>query len=336
MIEQKTVSFVSSQGNGMMQDLAAIKKYLTIHEPEMSFRYFFKSEQGGSKMARIAASSLKKRFTARKSHMICADLSISELGERDTDEKRILIASDYDFQFERVMSDKRKMAPVSLESYTHVFSGTPFTTRVLNEYFDLTGVDVVEGATSPFAWALCQKEREQELKRNLYFYHPQAEGKRIIALITSAKGEIKEAMVYRKLMELDLEDSFILTNNLKLYKEICQNESNHEQFAGYCGDMMVASDVLYIADVLITNRGGFAVPFSFLSKPFYWIEYSQNGFERFMKSLYPELNFQEQCSQSQMFSYQEKHKKFAVDFRNEEKGNPLEVVRGILQTEAHF
>lgn len=289
------ISFVSSRKRGMTPDLMLVKDYLCRNIKEVSFRYFTKSELSGNYMYRRGVRYAKTEFCKNLSHALSVDASIPvNLDKNALGGKRILLAIPYNYQFADYNSGVRATLKKTYSSYTHVFTFSPFARELLKNRYQLDGVEIIDGFSSPLAWDINQAKKQEQVKDEIKAYFPGIKDKKVLAILVTGNRD-EENQPYDE--ELDLKcfidqlgpEWFVATNCPHLVEKAFSLGDKYRDSFGYTRNLFSNHKFLYIADALVTNMSMLASSFASRRKPFYSLEYVGNSFETYVKNEYPSL-----------------------------------------------
>ena len=102
-MNKKEITFLSSRGRGLSNDLALVKNFFTNQtSEEIMLRYYLNNELHKNPLAGHGYRRAKKTFCQGMSNAICVDASLStNLNNLAPEGKRILLAVPYDYQFKK-------------------------------------------------------------------------------------------------------------------------------------------------------------------------------------------------------------------------------------------
>lgn len=293
---KKEITFLSSRGRGLSNDLALVKNFFTNQtSEEIMLRYYLNNELHKNPLAGHGYRRAKKTFCQGMSNAICVDASLStNLNNLAPEGKRILLAVPYDYQFKNMvmMEEKNRQFHLNtLARFTHIIAGSPFTAELLKKAYRLEGRELIENVALPFAWDTLQPESRKRVQDKIRFYFPQVEGKKVLSIIVYGDVEKKrkdwENFDIRKFTGELGEDWFVFTNSELLMENAFAMSNRYKSCFGYLDRLLPVPDLLYISDVLVTNNGRLATAFSIQKKPLYACQYNRNYFEQYMSSHYP-------------------------------------------------
>lgn len=341
---ETSVSFLSSRGRGISNDIKVIQTGLGEQIEDVSFRYFVTSEVTESRIVKKSHKAAKKKFCEEMTNVVCVDVSLEPSRKLpNTGGKRILEAIPYGYQFDYARDlDTEQPLKDSLKNFTHVFAPSPFTADLLKKRYDLNQIQLVEGFCSPFAWDLNQQERQIEKREKLEYLFPGMKGKKILVISTTGKCTEENEETYlgtdmKAILDLLGEDWFLLTNCETFLNCTGRMPYRYHTRFGFANHSIAAADMLYVADALITNSSNFASAFASRRCPTYCLQYSDGCFEEYVAKQYPELcvkNLLEFVKEAKLDGeLQKEQKRFCERFSYEAKQNPVDKIYKILMEE---
>lgn len=298
-MQENSVTFLSSRGSGLNLDLKLLENYLTKHgaEDNYAFRFFLKSERIENMVARQGVSRAKKQFCENAINVICADTSlgkdVKQLGEGGN---RILLGSPYEYQFKNALLLEKKRSKGgwrTFTNYTHIIPGSPFSEKLIREGYQTDHAKILDGIALPLVWDLTQPESREQIRKEIEFYFPGMQGKKVLAIMVYGEEDNREGFAknfdVKGLVEKLGEDWFVITNLEPILEAAYALGSKCKDSFGYVDRLFLAQKVLYFSDAMITNNGRFAACMAALKKPIYCVDYKENYFEQYMRECYPEL-----------------------------------------------
>ncbi len=312
------ISFLSSRGRGLSNDLALVKDYLVAQESdEIMFRYYLNNEMHKNPLAAHGYRRAKKDFSEGMTNVLCMDASLTaKINNMAEEGQRILLAVPYDYQFKNMylMEEKDKKFHLNtFARFSHIIAGSPFTAELLKRAYRMEDKEIIENVSLPFAYDICSPKRREAISGKIYAYFPQARAKKVLSVIVYGDEEAKrkdwESLdVKRWIKELG-DDWFLFTNSELLMENAFSMSNRYKENFGYINKILPVPDLLYVSDVLVTNNGRLASVFSIQNKPVFACHYNKNYFEKYMSLKYPEMYFDDAA---EMSSY-----KFETGERNE-------------------
>lgn len=294
------ITFLSSFGRGLNNDLALVKDYIvTQTSDEVMLRYYLNNEKHKNPLVAHGYRRAKKDFCDGMTNVLCTDASLtSKISNMAPEGQRILFAVPYDYQFKNMvlMEEKnRKFHLNTFARFTHIIPGSPFTADLLKRAYSIEDKELIEGVSLPLACDLCSVERQKEVAEHIFYYFPQARGKKILSVIVYGDMEMKrkdwESLDVKQWIKDLGDDWFLFTNSELLMNNTFSMGNHYKEKFGYINKMLPVPDLLYISDVLVTNNGRLASVFSILDKPVYACHYNKNYFEKYMSLKYPDMYF---------------------------------------------
>lgn len=337
------ITFLSSYGRGLSNDLALVKDYIVAQSSdEFMFRYYLNNEKHNNPLVAHGYRRAKKDFCDGVTNVICTDASLtSKINNMAPEGQRILLAVPYDYQFKNMvlMEEKnRKFHLNTFARFTHIIPGSPFTADLLKRAYNMEDKEFIENVSLPLACDLCSAERQKEVAEHIFYYFPQARGKKILSVIVYGDMEMKrkdwESLDVKQWIKDLGDDWFLFTNSELLMNRTVSMGNHYKENFGYINKMLPVPDLLYVADVLVTNNGRLASAFSILDKPVYSCHYNKNYFEKYMSLKYPDMYFHDaaaMCDHS--FKAEEKtetQKKFSRNMSYGPEADPCHKVAGLL------
>lgn len=294
------ITFLSSRGRGLSNDLALVKEYLAkCQKEDVMFRYYLNNERHKNPLAAHGYRRAKKDFLAETTNILCVDASLStKISNFSPEGKRILYGVPYDYQFKNMYLMEEKGKDFNLNTFarfTHIIPGSPFTADLLKRAYRLEDKEIIEGVSLPFAYDTCQPEKRKMISELVTYYFPQAKDKKILSVIVYGDEETKrkdwESVDVKQWVKNLGEDWFVFTNSEILMENAFSMGNHYKESFGYVNRMLPVPDLLYVTDVLVTNNGRLASVFAIQDKPVYACQYSKNYFEKYMSAKYPEMYF---------------------------------------------
>lgn len=301
-MNKKEITFLSSRGRGLSNDLSLVKNHLiTLGKENLSLRYYLNNELHKNPLAAHGYRRAKKSFMEGTTNVICVDASLSsKMNNLSQDGKRILLAVPYEYQFKNELQIEEKGKDFNLNTlaqFTHIIAGSPFTASLLKKAYRLEDKVLVEEVSLPFAWDTIQEGSRQKVQHTIFSYFPQAEGKNILSLIVYGDEEKKrkdwENFDIKGFTKSLGEDWFVFTNSDYLVENAFAMSNRYKDCFGYISRMLPIPDLIYLTDVLVTNNGRLASAFSIQDKPVYVCHYNANNFEKYVKYKYPDMYFED-------------------------------------------
>lgn len=299
-MNRKEITFLSSRGRGLCQDLSLMKTFLSKQCGEACmFRYYLNNELHPNPLAAHGYRRAKKSFCEGMTNVICADTSLSSnLNNLAPEGSRILLAVPYDYQFKNMvlMEQRKKQFHLrTMSRFTHLVAGSPFTAELLKRAYRLEDRELIEGVNLPLAWDTLQPESRRLVQENILFYYPQAAGKKILSIIVYGNEEQRrkdwENFDMKAFTKKLGEDWFVFTNSELLMENAFEMSNRYKSCFGYMNRVLPVPALLYLSDVLVTNNGRLAAAFSIQNKPVFVCQYNKNYFEKYVSYAYPELYF---------------------------------------------
>lgn len=336
-MNKKEITFLSSYGRGLSNDLALVKDYIVAQSSdEFMFRYYLNNEKHQNPLVAHGYRRAKKDFSNGMTNVLCIDASLTpQINNMAPEGQRILLAVPYDYQFKNMYLMEKKGRKFNLNTFarfTHIIPGSPFTADLLKRAYRMEGKEIIDHVSLPLACDICSAERQKEVAESIFYYFPQARGKKILSVIVYGSEEMKrkdwESLDVKQWIK-ELGDEWFLFTNSELLMENTFSMGNHykEKF-GYINKILPVPDLLYVSDVLVTNNGRLASAFSILEKPVYACGYNKNYFERYMSLIYPEMYFRnaaEMCAHPFMTEEQtETQKRFSKNMSYGPESDPCQ------------
>lgn len=299
-MNKKEITFLSSRGRALCQDLSLVKAELSVNNrEEVWFRYYLNNELHRNPLAAHGYRRAKKSFCEGMTNAVCVDASLStNLNNLAPEGSRILLAVPYDYQFKNMVlmeQKKRQFHLRTMSRFTHLIAGSPFTAELLKRAYRLEDRRLIEGVNLPFVWDTMQPESRRQIQENIMFYYPQAAGKKLLSIIVYGNEERKrkdwEHFDIKAFTKKLGEDWFVFTNSEILMENAFAMSNRYKSCFGYMNRILPVPDLLYVTDVLVTNNGRLAATFSIQKKPVFACQYNKNYFEKYMSAAYPGMYF---------------------------------------------
>lgn len=342
-MSKKEITFLSSRGRSLSTDLSLVKSYLAqLPGEDLWFRYYLNNELHRNPVAGYGFRRAKKTFCEGMTNAICVDASLaSNLNNLAPEGQRILLAVPYDYQFKNMvlMEEKKKQFRLrTMSRFTHIIAGSPFAAELLKRAYRLEDRELIEGVNLPFAWDTVQPDSRQKMQDRIYFYFPQARGKKVLAVIVYGDEDKKrkdwENFDTKQFTKNLGPDWFVFTNSELLMENAFSMSNRYKENFGYMDRILPVPSLLYLADVLVTNNGRLAAGFSLQKKPVYACQYNKNYFEKYMSLRYPGLYF---SRADQLLSHPfaagpltEEQNRFCAQMSYSDGQAPYETIAGIL------
>lgn len=341
-MNKKEITFVSTRGRGLGIDLALLKAYLSEnHAQQLSFRFYLNNETNKNPLAAHGYRRAKKDFCEGMTNALCLDGSLaSNMRNALGDGKRILLSVPYDYQFKNMLTIEtgKTLNLNTLAAFEYVLAGSPFSERLIKQAYREQENQTILQATLPFVWDLLQEEKRQEVAEHIYYYYPEARGKRILSIIVYGDAQKKrkdwEHFSMKDFLKTVGEDCFVFTNSELLMENSFALSSKYRNRFGYISRIIPVQEILYITDFLVTNNGRFAASFACYRKPIWACAYNHNWFEKYMAHSYPEMFLTSAEQLMQNFTettLSTEQQKFCRDMVYDELVSPFETVKNVLE-----
>lgn len=294
------ITFLSSFGRGLSNDLALVKDYIVTQlSDKVMLRYYLNNEKHKNPLVAHGYRRAKKDFSNGMTNVLCTDASLTpQINNMAAEGQRILFAVPYDYQFKNMVLMEEKNRKFNLNTFarfTHMIPGSPFTADLLKRAYRIEGKELIENVSLPLAYDICSVERQKEVGERIYYYFPQARGKKLLSVIVYGDMEMKrkdwESLDVKQWIKELGDDWFLFTNSELLMNNTFSMGNHYKEKFGYINKILPVPDLLYISDVLVTNNGRLASVFSILDKPVYACHYNKNYFEKYMSLKYPDMYF---------------------------------------------
>lgn len=298
-MSKKNLTFLSTRGRGLGIDLALLKSYLSKqHTGAFEYRFYLNNEMNKNPLAAHGYRRAKKEFCKGLTNALCLDASLaSNMKNSLLDGTRVMLSVPYDYQFKNMLSLEKgkEMNLNTFAAFDCIFAGSPFSERLLKNAYRKHENQKIMPVTLPFVWELLQEEKRQEIANKIYYYFPEAKGKKIVSILVYGDEEKKrkdwERFSIKQLIKNLGEDFFVFTNSEILMENSFSLSSEYRSSFGYINRILPVQDILFVTDMLVTNNGRFAASFSCLEKPIWACSYNRNAFEKYMEFVYPNMYF---------------------------------------------
>lgn len=343
-MDNKTITFISSRGRGITPDLALVKDYFAKnYKNEYTFRYYVKNENTKKPFAKKGFIDGKRKFCKDMLHAVCMDTSLPiNLKDPSPNSIRLFMAVPYDYMFKNALlmeEDPDGDYFKSLKSYTHIMPGCPFEEKLLKKVTYTADKTFINGVNLPFALDIMNKEKQEKVRATFEYYYPGMKNKKVIAILTAGRFDGEEETDpliqtnIKGIMDSLDEEYFIITNNQGLMEAAAALNSRYCERFVFVNHLLQIQNILYFADVLITNNSRFAGTFSTQKKPIYCLSYKDNSFEKYMGKHYPGmclkmLDGMQDCSERGLNAEQEK---FCKEFSCESTENSTDKIGLIFE-----
>lgn len=295
-MKSKSITILSSRGRGISADLSLMRTHLVSENnmEHVAFRSFSKNERTDNDIINQGVAKMRRQFCEKAEHVICVDASF---GGRIYDPAgiRLLLASPYDYQFKNTLLAEKKPGRFNaLKKFTHIIAGSPFTEKLLQNSYHLEGTEIIGQTALPLAWEVCQEERRRAEKEKIAFYYPEMLQKKVLVILMAGTETKKDVPFFgtfpvREFMDKLGKDWFVFTNSMAMMENACTLPACYRANFGYINHLMQIHDLLYAADVLLTNNGRLAAAFAGCRKPVYCPLCNNSSYEQYMKAHYREL-----------------------------------------------
>ena len=156
-MNETEITFLSSRGRGLSNDLALLKDYLAKQSGEdVKLRYYLNNERHKNPLAAHGYRRAKKDFMEGMTNVVCVDASLStKINNLAPEGSRILLGVPYDYQFKNMFLMESKGKEFNLNTFarfTHIIPGSPFTADLLKRAYRLEDKEIIEGVSLPFAY----------------------------------------------------------------------------------------------------------------------------------------------------------------------------------------
>lgn len=298
-MEKVNITFISSRGRGMDEELILIKKELEKTFSDVSFRYFIKQEISNNKAYVSGLKAAKKRICQGTDHIVCMDMSQNLTPEQLPEGiKKVLVQIPFNYVFEAML--RKQLNPdaslkIGAVKFTHVYSTSPFGTELLKKAYDITGVEIIEGYCSPYAYQLAQEEYAKEQREILTRFYPQSKGKKILAILNKSAKLGKDNWLREEKVDMESfirglgEEWFVVTDCKEIVNLLKKADVSLLKSFGYIHNVMYPHHALAFTDLLLTNYGPYIELQASRRKPSYVINYNNNDLEKYYMENYPEL-----------------------------------------------
>lgn len=339
-----TVTFLSSRSRGMSPDLKLVKNCLSENMDYAAFRYYVNNEVSPNYMVKQGIQYAKNIFCQDLSHIICIDGSLpGKLEPSALNSKRLLLAVPYDYQFKNMLALSGKKKPALLNTFrqfSHILTGSPFTSSLLKNAYQLDDVQIIENICTPLAWDINQPERQQQIREEFLTHFPQMKEKKILSILTFGKLEDEAENPFdnfdlKEFIRQLGEEWFLFTNNQNLLENASMLSAEYCSSFGYIDHVLPFQNLLYLSDTLITNNSMLAACLGSRKKPVYCVQYKENAFEQYMSLHYPDLfvTTSDTLWKSSLTkgTFTETHQKFCETFSYAPLKNPLKMIQELFQ-----
>ena len=337
------VTFLSAKKRGMNIDLKLIQEYLRKHFPDITYRYFMGNEMTENEWKNLGTRKLKEEFGRDADTVICMDTSLSgPLKNAKPGQKRILLALPFDYQFKNFLEEENdsenKEFKKGFKGFTHIIAPSLFGKKMLEQYYDLTGVTVISEVCTPYGRDICNPVLQREIMEQMKYYFPKIEQKKVVAILISGEKEEEEGVFaeadWKKILDHLGKETMVLTNSRRILNGMTGLPLEYRKSFGYMDNQFPARNLLALADALITNNGLYASYFAAKRKEVYCLESTGTNFEQYMKKYYGELYLKHANDMMQIDfnrSYPtEKQKEFQEFHSYEPELSPFEKIAEIV------
>lgn len=290
------ITFFSVRGRGMNADLSVVKDGLQELNPDITFQYYLKSEVSTNDIITKKYREARRQFTSNVHDAICMDGSYPlKFFNNHKEDKRIAILSIYDYLFQAYEEHEKgetKTKRKAFSSCTHIIPGSPFALKVLNTAYDLKDAKIIDDIPLPISWSIADQNKQKEIRNKMNKQFPGLEGKKVLALLVAGEKKDEEENPFsdfrlKDLVELIRDNYYVITNSHDIMECAEQLSFQDSHSFGIINKRCPATEVLYIADILVTNHCCFGTKMAAVKKPVYYVDYYENAFGRYMKRNYP-------------------------------------------------
>ena len=329
------VSFIGSKGRGLNPDMEILKNYINENS-DLEIEGYFPNENSKNDMISKGSKIGKENYCKSAVDLVCVDGSLPAKKKLVNPEgNKVLVATPYDFLIKALnRGDSNKK---TFQNFTHIMVNSPLEKRIMDEVYKTSGIEVIEGYTSPLAFDICKHTNIEEKREKLETYYPAAKGKKILAILLSGKFEDDDENPYADLDWKALADNvpddwFIVVNSEELMETAVHLGPEYNEKIGYMKQMLDFRKILYLADALVTNTFMFATCMAAVRKPVFSIFNKGNGLENYIKDNYPNLWISNLTTIGKRITdaKDEEFEKFWDEFSYKPDKNPCEKVLEIL------
>lgn len=338
-MQSSSITILSSRGRGISADLSLMRIHL-VSENNMEnviFRSFSKNERTDNDVVNQGVARMRRQFCEEAEHVICVDASFNSR-INDPAGVRLLLASPYDYQFKNTLLAQKKQRRIgTLKKFSHIIAGSPFTERLLKNSYRLEETEIISQTALPLAWELCQEERRREQKEKLALYYPEILQKKVMVILMVGVETGKDMPFFgtfpiREFIDKLGEDWFVFTNSMAIVENAYTMPARYRANFSYINRLMQNHDLLYTADVLLTNNGRMAASFAGCRRPTYCLLCNNSSYEQYMREHYRELCI---ANADEMFHCPwdretDALQRFCDDFYYSEAQNPYKRAAGLL------
>lgn len=297
-MEKVNITFISSRGRGMDEELILMKNQLEKKMDNASFRYFIKQEISDNRAYVDGLKAAKASLCQDSDHIICMDMS-QNLNEEQLPKgiKKILMYIPFNYVYEAMLQKQQNVnAPlkVGAAKFTHVYPCSPFGAEILKTGYNIEGVEIIEGYCSPYAYQMAEEGYAKKEREKLSSFYPQSKGKKILSILTKSL-KLAEDNWLRE--DVDIEgfirglgnEWFVITDSKEIVSLLRKADASLLNSFGYIRNVVYPHHALAFTDLLITNYPPFVGLQASRRKPCYVINFSNNVLEKYFQHNYPEL-----------------------------------------------
>ncbi len=333
----KTVSFLSAHDRLIPEDLLLIREDLAEHDPAMDFRFYAVNEYRKDPLVAEGARQARRDFIRGGDRFIYVDPTF-RADVRHT--ASLMVAAPYDCYF--ALANKAPdggSAPAEKSAgSSRVISTSPFMTQLLQNRLGIAAQQITECA-SPLVRDLENEAKRREARQNLQQYYPQAEGKKILALIKSGDrtDRIRErykTFPLRTLLDMCGEDWYLFTNMADVVDAASALPSRYRERFGYVNAFDSQMNMPYLADVMVSSCAHLVCGFAGMGRKTLGMRYEDNQFAAYMTKTYPD-HFLSDPGQlagrlEQLLYAEPAEDEFTRAFHQDREADPYAVVREFL------
>lgn len=297
-MENVNITFISSRGRGMDEELILMKNQLEKDMENVSFQYFIKQEISENKAYVAGLKAAKAALCENTDHIICMDMSQNLTEEQlPAGIKKVLMYIPFNYVYEAMLQkqlDQNAPLKKGAVKFTHVYPCSPFGAEILKTRYNIEGVKIIEGYCSPYAFKLAEEGYAEKEREKLTRFYPQSKGKKILSILTKSAKPSKDNWLNE---DVDVEsfirglgeDWFVITDSREIVNLLKKADYSLFKSFAYIHNVIYPHHALAFTDLLITNYPPYVGLQASRRKPCYVLNFNNNVLERYFLHNHPEL-----------------------------------------------
>lgn len=300
MIED-SITYFSVRNRNLNQDLRVVHDALRSYLPDMNVQYYINNEVSDNQYITNMLRASRREFCQYVHHVICMDASVPlSFPNDDGSSVRIFMAALYDYLFEAALgyaNDPQKPKKSTYIGCNYILPGSPFASRVLKTAYNMKNSDIttLDQICLPLSWDIAQEDKRKKVRKRFEYYYPGMKDKKILVIVLADPKDIKAGLKdnpligfpLKQLLDMVKDEYFVITTSDLLAANAANLSSKYNSSFEVSKNRFTMLDLLYIADVMVTNESRYATGVAPVNKPVYVLGHEDNMFLRYMKKFYP-------------------------------------------------